>query len=225
MQRRRNVDAQLPCSLQVDHQLECGRLHHRKIARLVPFENATSVDPGLAIAIGNARSVTDDPSRGGELAKRIDRWHLNARRCCPDVIAPVHEKRIGSDEESIRIASREGGRELVWRAGIEYGQLQSQRTRGFLHQADFRNCIRAHRIDQHRDDGRLGRQLTYDLKPLLSEHDADQRHSSGIAAGAAHARDEAGRNRIEADDEHDRKWWWSLLWPRARPEETGPESG
>ena len=43
--------------LEVDDQLELGRLHDRQIGRLLALEDATGVDAGLTIGIGDVGSV------------------------------------------------------------------------------------------------------------------------------------------------------------------------
>src|SRR5262245_34008388 len=47
------------CGLDVDHQLELRRWHHRQITRLLAFEDASGVDAGLAVCIGIAGRVAN----------------------------------------------------------------------------------------------------------------------------------------------------------------------
>ena len=55
-------DAERLRGLQVDHQFELARLQDRQIAWLSPFENSSDVVAGLAIAVGNIRSVAHQPA-------------------------------------------------------------------------------------------------------------------------------------------------------------------
>src|SRR6186997_86153 len=48
---RRNVEVLRLGCLQIDYQLESGRLHHREVGGLGTLENATNIDAGLAIGI------------------------------------------------------------------------------------------------------------------------------------------------------------------------------
>ena len=54
-QRRRHFDAQRLCGAEVDHEFELGHLNDGQIGRLGAFQNAASVDTGLAIRIGQPR--------------------------------------------------------------------------------------------------------------------------------------------------------------------------
>jgi hypothetical protein len=55
--RGRHSDAEDPCGLMVDDQLEPARLYDRQIDRLRALENAASVDVGLTIRIHNIASA------------------------------------------------------------------------------------------------------------------------------------------------------------------------
>ena len=66
--------------LQVDDQLELGRLQDRQVGWLLALEDATGIDAGLANQVGIARSVAHQPAGFGILAQRVDRGHRVARR-------------------------------------------------------------------------------------------------------------------------------------------------
>jgi hypothetical protein len=51
-QRRRHGEPERFGGLEVDHQLELGRLENRQIGRLLALENPADIDAGLAIAFG-----------------------------------------------------------------------------------------------------------------------------------------------------------------------------
>jgi hypothetical protein len=46
---RRNLKPKRLGGLEVDHELELGRQHHRQIARFLALENAAGIDPDLAV--------------------------------------------------------------------------------------------------------------------------------------------------------------------------------
>ena len=48
--------------LQVDHQLELGRLDDRKISGLLAFENAAHIDSGLPEIVDLIASIADEPA-------------------------------------------------------------------------------------------------------------------------------------------------------------------
>src|SRR6266404_6836108 len=79
-QRRRNFEAQRLGSLEVDHQLEFGRLHDREVGGLLTFEDPTGVDAGLTICIGNAGTVAHQYSGSDMLSPRRYRRYCIAFR-------------------------------------------------------------------------------------------------------------------------------------------------
>ncbi len=86
---RRHVETERRGGLEIDHELDCGRLHDRQIAEFGATQNAAGIDAGLAIGIRDVGSVANQPARFGELAERIDRWQagthnrIAARICSP----------------------------------------------------------------------------------------------------------------------------------------------
>src|SRR5262245_17545759 len=67
----RHVEVECPGCLEVEHELEFGRLHYRQVGRLFALENAPGIDAGLAIGIGDAGSIADQPALESEFAQRI----------------------------------------------------------------------------------------------------------------------------------------------------------
>src|SRR6266487_3170949 len=57
VQYRRNVEVHGLGGLEVNHQLERGRLHPRQVGGLGALENAAGIDASLAIGIGNVSAV------------------------------------------------------------------------------------------------------------------------------------------------------------------------
>src|SRR5262245_55731418 len=86
-------------SLEVDHKLEFGGLHHRKISRLLALEYSAGIDAGLAVRIGYARSVAHQPAGLDRFAPGIDRSH---RVACSQRGQPLPtgvEERADTDEQ------------------------------------------------------------------------------------------------------------------------------
>ena len=46
-----NLETERLGGLEVDHELELGRLHNRQISRLLAFEDASGINAGLTIGI------------------------------------------------------------------------------------------------------------------------------------------------------------------------------
>ena len=57
-------EAERPSSLEIDHEFELGRLHHRQIGRLGTVENPIDVDTGLTIIVVGSMHLRTKPLRG-----------------------------------------------------------------------------------------------------------------------------------------------------------------
>src|SRR4029450_9813875 len=88
----RNAQAECLGGLEVNDQLELGRLRDRKVGWLFALENSASINAGLAPGIGPARSVTHQTTNCNELARLID--HREPLPWCPrhDLVGPPGEK-------------------------------------------------------------------------------------------------------------------------------------
>src|SRR5205807_7225804 len=72
-QRLRHGEAERRGVLQIDHELECGRLLDRQIGRLLALEDPSGVNAALAKASGKAGSIADQAACRDELAPVVDR--------------------------------------------------------------------------------------------------------------------------------------------------------
>src|SRR5262245_56665579 len=79
-QRRGDFDVEQSCSLEVDHQLEFGRLHNRQIGGLSALEDTSSIDTNLAIHVGNTSAIAHQPAGLDILTHRIGCRKNMARR-------------------------------------------------------------------------------------------------------------------------------------------------
>src|SRR5262249_39283470 len=59
--------------LEVDHELELCRQHNRQITRLLAFEDASGINAGLTVCIGNAGRVAHQAAVSDGFAPGIDR--------------------------------------------------------------------------------------------------------------------------------------------------------
>src|SRR5262249_28079454 len=94
-----NVEAKCLCRLQIDHELELGRLYDGQVGWLISFENPSSVDAGLAIAFSYAGPIAHQAASDGVFTPFIDRRNRMASSQSDDLIAPAVEERIGRDEK------------------------------------------------------------------------------------------------------------------------------
>src|SRR5215472_8584751 len=68
-QRRWHIEAERPSGVEVDHQLELGRLHDWQVHRLGAIEDTRGIEPDLAKGIGEVGSVAHQPA--GRKQKRV----------------------------------------------------------------------------------------------------------------------------------------------------------
>src|SRR5260370_37943593 len=81
-QRRRECDAERLRRLEVDHQLEFGRLHEWKVGRFLALENPPGVNAHLSIRLGETGTVADATAPCGKLAPNVHRGNRTACREC-----------------------------------------------------------------------------------------------------------------------------------------------
>ena len=72
-QRRRHRQSERLGGLQIDHEIEFGRLHDRQVGGFFAFEDATDIGSGVLVALGDVGPIADQPSGDRVFAKLIDR--------------------------------------------------------------------------------------------------------------------------------------------------------
>jgi hypothetical protein len=98
-QRRRHLEAKRPCGLEVDHELELGRLHDRQVGGLGAVENAADVNTHLAVGIGELRSVAHQAAGRGELPPLVDRGNCVSRCQRDELLTVSGEQDIGANDQ------------------------------------------------------------------------------------------------------------------------------
>src|SRR5215475_538505 len=93
-QLRRYFEAQRLGGLEIDHQLELCRLHHRQFARLFALQDPTDIDSSLSIGIRDAGAVGHKPAGKGKLAKFIDCGYRMIRRERDQLLTSSIEERV-----------------------------------------------------------------------------------------------------------------------------------
>jgi hypothetical protein len=153
-QTRRHFKPKRLGGLQIDHELEPGRLHDRKVGGLGALENAAGVDAGLTIGVHKVSSVADQTAGRGELAQLIDRGDGVACRQRDNLIAPAAEERVGADEQCSGSELRNCRKcriEVALAAGVEDLDLLPECARCRLQVSRLGLGVRKIRIQEHGD--------------------------------------------------------------------------
>src|SRR3954447_9808242 len=93
-----DVETQRPGGLEVDDQLEGGRLLDRHVRRIGTLEDLAGVNAHQAKGSFEARSIADEAAGRSELAPSIDPRNGMARGQRHDLLALVGEERIRGDD-------------------------------------------------------------------------------------------------------------------------------
>src|SRR6266404_2555577 len=94
--RRRDGQAERRGSLEIDDQLEPGRLLHRQISGLGALEYPSGVNADLTPCAGEAWPIADQAAGRGVFTKVVDRRYGMECRQRGDLLAPAVEERIGA---------------------------------------------------------------------------------------------------------------------------------
>src|SRR5262249_35166442 len=84
---------------QIDGQCKLGRLHHRQIDGLGPFEDSPAIDRGLRLGFPNIDAVADEAAGLDELAQFVDRGNPVAGSQRDELTAPCDEDPVGQEHE------------------------------------------------------------------------------------------------------------------------------
>src|ERR1700730_10814854 len=95
---RRNVDAKRLRGLEVDHEVEFCRQHHRQFRRLLALYNPAGVVARLAVGIASAGAVAHEAAGFDLLASGEDRGQSVAGHQDDQLDALSEEKRVGAYE-------------------------------------------------------------------------------------------------------------------------------
>src|SRR5215472_13373860 len=148
--RHRKIDRSR--GMQVDDELEFGRLHHRQVGRLLALKDAPGIDPDLAILVQDVRAVAHQAAGFGKDAIVIDRRH-NVARCENRELEPaVVERRTVIDQNALETVFHEackGRVDLTIAARLESLDVEPDGGCRRLHGLETRLAADGVRIDQH----------------------------------------------------------------------------
>src|SRR3984893_2918411 len=98
-QAGRHLDAECLCGLEVNDELELGRLDDRQVRRFIAPENPSDIDPNLAIRCERIDPIAHEAAGRSKFAKMVDRRHRMARCQSDELVAARIEKWIGGHRE------------------------------------------------------------------------------------------------------------------------------
>jgi hypothetical protein len=100
-QRFGDGEAERLGGLEVDHQLELGRLRDRHLIGLLSPKDVASINSDLAKHLYDTRSIAHQPASIGKDAIPVDRSDLMPRRKRCDVSATSRKERVGGNYQRI----------------------------------------------------------------------------------------------------------------------------
>src|SRR5262249_33917225 len=95
------LKAERPRRSEIDYQLKFCGLHDRKIGWLCTPQNSRSVNTELAACIRKARPVTDQATGPDKLAPLVNHWNAGAHRQRRQLLAPIGENAIRSNDKGV----------------------------------------------------------------------------------------------------------------------------
>jgi protein-S-isoprenylcysteine O-methyltransferase Ste14 len=135
--RRRHVEAERPRGVEVDYQLELGRMHDRQVRWPGALENARRIHSDLATkSVEDVGSVADQPADLGVGPHRIDGRKRVACRQYGKLDAARIEERAGGNKQRVNLLARHAGEGRVdfaaagTRRCVEASLVVTARTRG-----------------------------------------------------------------------------------------------
>src|SRR5262249_32798763 len=153
--RCRQVEAERPDRLHVDHQFDFRRPLDWQVGRLFTFENSASVYSGLAIHVSEAGSVAYQAADLRVATTIINCGNHMARYQTNDLISAAIKERIGGNEQRFGSPLNkhcERRFQVVFRSGIQYDKFFCDRARLGPHLLRVGRSVCAPRLDEHAPD-------------------------------------------------------------------------
>jgi hypothetical protein len=123
-----HLDAECSRRLQVDDELEFGRLHNRQVRRLGALEDIAGINADLKKTVREIGRIAHQAAGFDSLASGMGRGNPLARRKRRKLDAPANEEPVGGDEQGLGLLANEdckGCLDFAAGAGVEDLDLQS----------------------------------------------------------------------------------------------------
>src|SRR5215472_2606364 len=99
----RYFDAEDLGDLEVDHELDLGRLQDRKIGRLHTLENLSNINAGLTKGIAKIGAIAHQSTGYDVLAQWIHGRYPIAGRQRDDLVLPANQKTLSGDDQCVNL--------------------------------------------------------------------------------------------------------------------------
>src|SRR5262245_23874441 len=206
-QHRRDIEPQRLRDLEVDDQLELGRLQYRQIGWPGPFENSCRVNANLAVGIYGVYSIAHQAASCSIFTELINRRKHIVRRQNHKLTAPGIEEWIGRKDERCGLLLNhrpKGGVDLIIRARMKHINLQAERLRCLSHVVQLALSRCKFRVIEEGDGFRLRHQFVQQPETLGLHVSGLKIYPGGIPAGPIVAPHQTGLDRISTGRKHDR---------------------
>jgi hypothetical protein len=190
---------------EVDDELEFARLHDREIAGLLAFEDAASIDAGLAVRVGQASGVSHEAAAVDKFARSKNGGDPVLLRQSADSGGGSLEESVAGDDERPHIAFDKTGKgriEIALVARLCNVKFKAKTTNRCLHLAGVGRVTRVVGVDQNTEHGGLGDEVMQEADLLLQQLCGEERNPGDVPAGTVETGDETQLYRIATDAEH-----------------------
>src|SRR4030067_1589737 len=102
-QRLRHLQPELAGGLEIDAELEPGRLLDRKLRRFGALQNLVDVNGGAALQQPEIRPVTHQSAESGGVRESMNRWQPAPFRDVSKFLCISHEGDVRQDQNGLRI--------------------------------------------------------------------------------------------------------------------------
>jgi hypothetical protein len=201
---RRDCDADGLGRIDIDDEVEFGRLDDRQVRRLGALEDAPGIDPNLAVSITEAGAIAHEPAGRRKVGKRIDTRHLVSRGKGCDLTAAVYKEAVSSDHYDVGVEFAdlsEYSIQILRAARREPVRSETELTARRLDRSHFRLGTGKVWIDDHRHRVGVRQELSGKFQPLHRDLCGDKARSSEISARSAEARDETAAHGVRTAGE------------------------
>ena len=218
-QRRRHVEAERLGGLEVDDQLELGRLHDRQVGRLLALEDAAGIDADLAIRVQRC-SVRSSSGRRLRHTRGTDRSRARAWRAASVTSCSRRLMKNGSGADQERVGALRA--QVAKAASMSRSVLRGQEFRPAARwpkpppagRVIMVSAVRIVGIDSTAKRAAPGTSSCSSPSRFGHELRVHGNDAGDVAARPVEAGDETQPDRVAAELRRRSEWSWSRPWPR-----------